>query len=220
MNKGTFRALAALFLVCGATHLKAAVLYNQPTDNQSGWYSQNDTSIGGKGNYDTVFDNFTLGSSATILSVTWVGSYNGPAIPGTMTGVTIDIFADNAGVPNYLSAPLYSQHIAGDASEAFLGHDVVTNPTYTYSANVNFAATGGTQYWLSIVSDVPNFNGWAWETSSAGDGNAYQIVFGGFNQRTTDFAFGLYSTSLPEPATTAMVGGGLILLGLIFRRRR
>lgn len=210
-------ALSTLFLGLGTTHLQATVLYSQPTNGFGGYYSQNDTSGGGAGNYATVYDNFTLGATATIGSVSWIGSYNAVS-PGTMTGVTISIWADNAGAPDYTNPPLYTTgDVAGNQGETFLGTDFFSDPTYSYIAPIGFTAIGGTQYWISIVPDVAFPPGWEWESGTGGDGTSYQFIGGSLNPILVDEAFTLNSTT-PEPASAVLVGCGLAMLALASRR--
>jgi hypothetical protein len=157
------RALPVVFLIFGAAHLRAAVLYDQPTNSFGGFFSQNDTTLGGLGNYATVYDNFTLGATNTIGLVSWVGSYSPPPA-GTMTGYTITFYSDAAGAPG---GALYTTgDVAGNANETFLLTDSFSNPTFTYSAPVNFTALAGTQYWMSIVADVADPPGWVWESGT------------------------------------------------------
>jgi hypothetical protein len=212
-------ALAALCLGVGTTHLQAGVLYTQPTNNFGGFYSLNDTN--GGGNYSTVYDNFTLGSPATIASVAWVGSYVS-GTPDPMSGVTISIWADSSGVPDITDPPLYTTSVSGNAGETYLGLDDFNDPTYTYLASINFAATAGTQYWLSIVPDVGAPPPWAWESGTGGDGASYQDSSGSLSSIAVDEAFTLSSANaapgVPEPASAALLGGGLALLALAWRR--
>jgi hypothetical protein len=218
MVKSRARALAGsciLFLSFGMSHLQAATLLNQPTNFFGGFYSQNDTNGGGLGNYATAFDDFTLGSTATIASLTWVGSFAG--VPTGISGFTVSIWADNAGAPN-LSSLLYSTTIGGNAGQTFLQNDSFQDPTYAYSGNINFTATGGTKYWISIVANLGVPPQWAWESGTGGDGVAYQDFFGSLNPLSVDNAFTLSSASVPEPGAGVLVGGGLLLL--IFATRQ
>jgi hypothetical protein len=218
-------ALTALFLGFGTAHLQGGVLYSQPTNYFGGYYSQNDTSgtiDPGLDNYATVYDNFTLTFTATVASVSWVGGYVTSDPP--MTGVTISIWADNAGVPSYAGSPLYTTgDVSGEANETFLELDLFDNPTYSYSEPINFVATSGAQYWISIVPDVAGTPQWEWESGS-GDGISYQDYEGSFSlglpgsELSVDEAFTLYDVTIPEPVSTALVGGGLALLALASRR--
>lgn len=212
MGRSRARTLAVscvLFIGSAVSHLEAATLFSQPTNNFGGYFSQNDTNSGGLGNYATSFDNFTLGSTATIGALTWFGSYVGS--PGGITGFTISIWADNSGVPN-LTSLLYSATIAGNAGETFVETDLLKNPEYSYSGNINFTATGGTKYWLGIVPNLGVPPQWAWESGSGGDGVAYQDLFGSLNKLAVDNAFTLSTASVPEPSASVLVGGGLVLL--------
>ena len=100
-------AIGAIIVAAWSPQLKAAVLYSQPTDFNSADASQNDTSVGGSGNFATTYDNFTLGSSAQITTVQFVGSYFNPPTQGTITGFTLQIWSNDSGQPG---ASIYSVH--------------------------------------------------------------------------------------------------------------
>jgi hypothetical protein len=217
MLRSSRLAAVGVFLSFAAAHLHAGVAYNQPSDDDGGYFSQNDTS-GILGNYATVYDNFTLATTTLLGSVSWVGGYSNPNVKGAMTGVTIAIWADNAGVPNYLGTPIYTTgDVAGNAHETSLGTDHLGSPEFSYSATISFTASAGTHYWISIVPDVAIPSHWEWENGTGGDAVSYQDLFGTLSKLSVDDAFSL-STATPEPVSTVLVGGGLALLALASSR--
>jgi len=207
--------LTALALVSGGVgEGSAAVLYSQPWDGGSNLYaSQNDTNPSGHGLFAQVWDNFTLGTSATILEVDWTGGYFNPPSQGPIGGWFVNFYADSSGQPGSL---LNSTFLPGTASETFLT-TVNGFPIYTYQATVGFLAMAGTQYWLDVYPDLGFPPQWGWATGTGGDGLAYQVFFGSFGPISTDFAFKLQGT-VPEPCTLLLLGSGL--LGLAAFRKK
>jgi hypothetical protein len=208
--------------VAASTPARAdSTLYSQPTDFGGAYASQNDTSSGGAGNFATAYDNFTLGTAATVDSVTWVGSYFGS--PGSINAFAVSIYDDSSGTPGALEE---TTNISGNANETFLQTDLSGNPTYSYSAAVTpFSAAAGTQYWLSIV---PSTNGefpqWGWETGTGGDGSGYQVFDGNGSPIFNDLAFSLLgspNSAVPEPSTLILATlGALGVIGYSRRLRR
>src|SRR5690348_9057061 len=114
---GLVAIIATVFALMTASAW-ADVLYTQAYDNSGNFYaSQNDTT-GGNGNFATVYDNFTLNTSATINNVQFMGAYFNPPNQGPITGWTIQFWSDNAGQPG---SSLFSQHINGTGNETTLG---------------------------------------------------------------------------------------------------
>ena len=109
-------AFAALVLVLAAPAWASQIIYAQIPDYNGLFASQNDTS--GSGINFTAYDNFTLGSAATISSVQWVGGYFNPPSQGPITGWTVGFYADNAGQPGSL---LTSFGFSGTGGESFPG---------------------------------------------------------------------------------------------------
>jgi hypothetical protein len=215
-------ALVVFWAGLGSTRAQAAI-YSQPTNYFGGYYSEDDTSVGGFGNYATTYDDFTLTSTAAIGSVSWVGSVLNAVTP---TAFTISIFANTTSAcpggeptcPN-TGSQLYTTTVSGSAGQTFLQDDSFSNPTYSYTDPISFIATGGTEYWISIVATVPSTNDWVWESGTGGDGYSFQTLLGTTDAIAVDEAFSLNSpSSVPEPMYTGLLGGGLVLLTLASRR--
>ena len=196
-----------------ATSTNAAVLYSQPSNGAAFFASQFDTA--GNSIFATTYDNFKLGSSASVSSISFTGEYDvDPSPPPFVSGFTLSIYSDSSGQPGGL---LYTQNVAGNANETLVGGEI-----FTYGINLTspFAATGGTTYWVSVVSDLALPVVWGWVSGTGGDGLAYQDVSGSRLQFQNDLAFTLSgdATSVPEPIALSLFGIGLA--GAVAMRRR
>ena len=212
MNKIALRLLAASLAV-SASAAASAQVYNQPYDGSTNAYSsQNDTAGGGFGSFATVYDNFTLGSPATITDLAFTGLYFNGGI-GSTSAFEVNFYGDVGGQPG---ASLWSNIISGNGGESCNSIQVCT-----YDVATNFSAAAGTQYWLSIVSQSPFPPQWGWSTGTGGDGIAYQDFFGSRGQVASDLAFTLNGTpGVPEPATWAMMLLGFGFVGGAMRTAR
>jgi hypothetical protein len=190
----------------------ATVLYNQPYDGTGILYaSQNDTNVGGFGNFATTYDNFTLASNSTITDVAWTGGYWGGS-PAAISGFTIGFYSDNAGVPGAL---LLSDAFSGNGNE-----NLFASPIATYSTTLGtaFSAAGGTPYWMSIQATIGLPPQWGWAEGTGGNGNAYEVFRGTGGATFSDMAFTLSGSTVPEPVTFLLAGSALLLLGSVRRR--
>ena len=194
------------------------LVYGQGPNYQDLYASQNDTS--GLGANFVSYDNFTLGSAGTITSVGWVGGYYNPQTAGSISSWSVAFYANNAGQPGGL---ITSFAISGNGGETSLGVDNLGDPVFAYGAVVNFAASAGTQYWLSVVPSTAFPPQWGWTTSSTGDGISYTSdPFGNLSQNSSDLAFSLYKTQqtgVPEPGSLMLMGSGLAGVAGILRRK-
>jgi hypothetical protein len=199
--------------VCGV----ANQLYCQEFDGTGNAYSsQNDTN--GLGLFAQVYDNFTLGSDSTVDSIHWEGEYFNPPNQGPISAWTVQFFSDNGGQPGSL---LSSTNVPGTANETFDG-TFGGFPAYTYSVTgLGFAATGGTQYWVSVVPDLGFPPQWGWSSGTGGDGISYQDFFGTRSQLAADMAFALDGGGggVPEPGTLVMLGTGVLGVAGMIRRK-
>lgn len=193
----------------------AAILYAQPSGGSAFFASQFDTTGGSI--FATTYDNFTLVSSADITRIDFMGEYDtDPPPPPLVTGFTLSIYSDNSGQPGGL---LYTQIVSGNAHET-----LIASETYSYYIDLTspFATTGGTSYWVSVVSDLALPVVWGWHSGTGGDSLSYQDVAGSRSQFPNDLAFTLsgdvVATNVPEPITLSLFGIGLA--GAVAMRRR
>lgn len=210
----TYRFIATLLAASAlgmASAGQAVTLYSQAPDGTENAYSSQDDP-NSFGNFATLYDDFTLASSATITSVDFTGVFFNPSTPASPSSFTISLFGDAAGQPGSL---LGASLIPGDAGQTCVG------AVCSYSAAVNFAVSGGSTYWLAIVPTVGFPPQWGWNTAVGGNGIAYQDFFGARSPLVADAAFTLNGTTgaVPEPASWALMIGGFALVGAGLRRR-
>jgi hypothetical protein len=164
--------------------------------------------------FAVAYDNFTLGATTEITRAEWIGSYFTNKMQ--ITGWTVTFWADAAGHPG---DAIKTFNIPGDGGESLIGIDNTGNVIFIYAVNLNFAAAGNTEYWLSAVPDLAHPSLWGWQTSSQGDGLAYDELLGSRTALNTDFSFAFFGTPVPEAGTLFLAGAGVLCLAEALRRK-
>lgn len=213
--------LASLAACLSATAQGSLLLYDQPIlTAPDAFSSQNDP--GANGNFALVYDNFTLGSMASITGVNWSGQYYNPTTLGPITQYTLSFYTSAAGSPGPL---ISSVTITGTAGETLMGGQLslIGGQLYNYNATLpgaGFSALGGIEYWLSIQPTLNVPPQWGWNIGSGGDGTLVQDFYGITSHVAHDMAFSLTGevSAVPEPSQVASLAG-FLSAGLFIRRR-
>jgi hypothetical protein len=206
----------------------AGVVYSQPfnTSNPQYWTSEDNQT----GTWAQVWDSFEFLVPTMVDGVTWVGGYNGPSTPLTITGWSVGFYSDNSGVPGALFAV---DNVYGNAGESpylsgiFCEANGTCIKTYQYSVYFASLDLGPGTYWLSVVPQLTSPPDWGWGNSTGGPGSTYQCVYGtcgpasvGFAPVGVNVAFDLIGQqATPEPSSLLLLATGIFsLAGSIHRR--
>jgi hypothetical protein len=223
-------ANAALYSQLSTPFVKTSV--NDPLLGVTNAYvSQNDVSlpvpiIG------IVSDNFRLTSDALVSKINWVGAYS-VSSDGERPTFEIGFYEDFFGLPGLeissISGVAATETPLPDEGD-FLYSTIITTPV---------ALMGNTNYWISVMANVPQVDDdWGWAITNAdvnpllrGSVQTYEGVFYQYpstvngqvlNFPTVDFAFSLEgsgSAVIPEPMS-ALVFAGLLGGMAIYRRKK
>lgn len=201
------RALLLSLLACLGAPAQAEVLYQQPPNAAGGsfvsaWWDPDGS------NYDRyVWDAFSLGVSADILSIDWRGTYG---VSGPATNFTVAIYASIAAgtQPDFSQPPIVEYQTGDNAGQTFAGvFGGATMYDHHFALPVPFPAQAGVKYWLQIEAWQSGFPDWGWAAGSGGEGSHFLCEHNNialeagvptgcwFTSRTGDLAFTLQSTA-------------------------
>lgn len=163
-------------------------------------------------------DDFTLGTATSLSDFTFwsleaAGAYRG--------SISWQILADNGGVPSSLIlASGATNSVARSLVGSYLGLDEYTNGVGLGSLSL----AAGT-YWLVLHNGSPGNlgdpNEFYWETAGANATVGGMESFDAGMTWTGNFSEHAFQISaVPEPEMALMLSGGLLLLGVAYRRGR
>ena len=162
-------------------------------------------------------DDFVLATSETITTVEWSGLYAFNNSAPAVDDFIINIYGDGGGIP--IGGPLATFNVGDAVNRELSGSQIFGFDIYEYSADINFAATAGTTYWLNIDGHTifdPD-DDWHWGVIQFA-GNSYGSIDQGASWATwgNQHDFRLIS-KVPEPSAALLLG---LVSAVAFVRRK
>jgi hypothetical protein len=153
---------------------------------------------------------FSLATTDTVQAV----QFWAVAATGSYTGsITYSIYNNNAGVPGIILASGRASPVAVPTGGGCC--DGLTEYLLDFNLASGFTATAGTTYWFGLSPSTTSRLDFYWEDTSGGLGLAPQEFAAGasaWDSNTSQHAFQLFDTSVPEPGAFGIMGLGLARL--------
>lgn len=184
---------------------------------------------------DTLFDNLAASRDGADPLLSY-----GPLADSFRTGAQADVVLtrvtallknDSADVVGDLRVTLRADGVSGPgallASLGTLSSAAVSTANfaaYAFTPSTRIALAADTTYWIAIEAVGPNAVEWSWSGDLSGTGVAGGANYNGLFGVSPNTAFAPYQLSVavqavPEPATLALMLGGLGLVAAARRRR-
>jgi len=132
--------------------------------------------------------------------------------------VRVSLLADNAGSPGSWLATVGTLSSAAVSTTSF--------GAYSFKPTADLQLAGRTTYWLQIDALTPNAVEWAWSSDLSGIGvagganaNALLGVSSNFAAAPYQMSVSVQAMPVPEPASLALMLGGIGLVAVAARRR-